>query len=148
MKFTSTGTLAVSRSRRFRKDGRRAGFTLIEALVAFSLLAAFAVSINSLMFQSRKILANGSRNVEAELLLRTLLQRSFTHGADLGARMGEQDGLYWKLDVQPASSGLFSRELQTSGVKDWNWALFQVTAEVSWGAGRKIKGETLKLAAD
>jgi len=148
MKCMSTGTLAVSRLRCFRKDGRRAGFTLVEALVAFSLLATFAISVNSVMFQSRRILVNGNRNVEAELLLQTLLQRSFTHGADVGARMGEQDGLYWKLDVQPASSSLFSRDLQTTGAKDWKWGLFQVTAEVSWGNGRRIKGETLKLAAD
>ncbi len=65
MRFVSIGTRAASRCERIEREDR-AGFTLIEALVALSLLLAFAAALGPLMFQSRNILLHGDGQLHSK----------------------------------------------------------------------------------
>jgi general secretion pathway protein I len=138
------------KARQDRNDAR-AGFTLIEALVALTLLVAFAAALEPMMFQSRAILASGSGEIRAELLLRSLLQLPFDRLApQLGVREGEDSGLRWRVKVEPATGEMFSSDANSVAAREneqITWVLFHVTAEVYWGRGKVIKADTLRLGA-
>jgi len=115
-----------------------------------SLVLAFAVALGPFMFQSRRILLQGSGHVRAEILLRSLLETHFDRvSPKSGPSEGESGGLWWRLDVEPMVEA-FSSETPSADAKkkdEPNWALFKVTARVGWGAGQAITGETLRLGA-
>ncbi|HMN72274.1 MAG TPA: prepilin-type N-terminal cleavage/methylation domain-containing protein [Rhodoblastus sp.] len=83
--------------------GPRAGFTLLETLVALALLAAVMAAIGSLASVGRRAnraeiervgLAQVARRVLAELT-----ERNFSGGTTGGA-----DGYAWRVDVQPMAA--------------------------------------------
>lgn len=151
MRYASIGIPALSRQKCADARERRAGFTLIEALVAFSLLFAFAATLTPVMFHSREILLSGSSKVRAELLLRSLLQLPFNRLApETGVRSGEDNGLRWRIDVESATDDIVPSDAGAFGGKtnrDTTWALYRVTAEVSWATGKMVKADTLRLGA-
>jgi prepilin-type N-terminal cleavage/methylation domain-containing protein len=69
MRFVSTGTPVASSSSRCDCD-KRAGFTLIEALVAMALLLAFVAALGPYLFHARRIMDNAERRMKAQILLR------------------------------------------------------------------------------
>jgi type II secretory pathway pseudopilin PulG len=149
MKSVSIGTPGPSRSKHDESGGRQAGFTLVEALVALSLLIAFAAALGPLMFHARKILVQGDGQVRAQLLLRSLLQEPFDRAnpPEEGVREGSADDLRWRLDVEPiagttSSAGPSDPTQKTLPIQ---WSLFRVTAHVYWGAGAAVQAETLRL---
>ena len=74
MRFASIGTPGASRSIRLEGDRRRAGFTLLEALVALALVLTFAAALGPHLFQARRIMSNAGGRVAAHSLLRSLLE--------------------------------------------------------------------------
>src|SRR5271156_2909687 len=72
MRSASIGTREASLSQRVESTRRQAGFTLVETLVALSLLLALAAALGPLYFHSRQILLKGSDQIRAQILLRTL----------------------------------------------------------------------------
>ncbi len=159
MRSGSTGIPAASLSKLIKPNRRRAGFTLIEALVSLSLLLAFAATLGPLVFHGHRILVHGDGQVQAELLLRSLLQTPFDRAdPELGIRAGENGALRWRVDVEPMPGDILPPEPPPStkkadvtkdgkAKKQPKWALYQVTAAVSWGSGRIVKAETLQLGA-
>jgi prepilin-type N-terminal cleavage/methylation domain-containing protein len=150
MRSVSIGIRVASPSKRIEDDERRSGFTLIEALVALSLVLAFASALGPFMFQSRRILAQGDGQVRAELLLRSLLEAPFDRiRPEPGASWGESGGLRWRLDIEPLDGALPSDAPRTDTKKkdEHDWALFRVTGHVAWGAGQTVTAETLRLGA-
>ncbi|WP_152428363.1 prepilin-type N-terminal cleavage/methylation domain-containing protein [Methyloferula stellata] len=149
MKSASIGTQAASPSRRNDRAERRAGFTLIEALVSLSLLLAFATVLGPLMFQSRHILLQGDGQVRAELLLRSLLETPFDRvNPELGLRQGESDGLRWRVFIEPVTAEAMSFDTPHADPKkkaEHNWSLLRVTAQVSWSADKIVTAETRRL---
>src|SRR6516162_5124009 len=101
MRFASTGTRAALRF--FRKRGRRrAGFTLLEALVALALLVAFAATLGPYLFHARRIMAGVDDRIAAQVLLRSLMETPFDRETPLRAsRAGETGGLRWRILAQP-----------------------------------------------
>src|SRR3974390_2620572 len=94
MKCGSIGTPGASRSRRSRPSERRAGFTLLEALVALALVAAFIGTLGPYLFHARRIMDNAERRVAAQILARTLVDAPFDRSQLAGmARGGELNGL-------------------------------------------------------
>src|SRR5215470_2706170 len=96
----------VHRRRRYRVAlmGTRlkAGFTLIEALVALALVLAFASVLGPYLFQARRIVANVDGRVAAQVLLRTLLDAPFDRTRLANAvREGEVSGLRWRIVTAP-----------------------------------------------
>src|SRR4029078_11195657 len=98
MKFASIGTPAASR---LRRDGRKrqAGFTLLEALVAFALILAFAAVPVPHLSQARRIMHHAEGRVAAQVLLRSLLDAPFNRTSLANAsRKGEGGRVRWGND--------------------------------------------------
>ena len=119
------------------------GFSLLEVLVAFSILA---LSLGVLM----QLFSGGMRN--------TLVGASYSRAVDLaestlalagteiplqpGSHSGEEKGLRWELDIQT----YFPEELLAPPA---NIEAFHVSVRVAWdgsGSGRSFSLDTLRLA--
>ena len=166
MRFASTGTRAALRL--FRKRGRRrAGFTLLEALVGLALLVAFAATLGPYLFHARRIMAGVGDRIAAQVLLRSLMDTPFDRETPVRAsRAGEAGGLHWRILAQPIA--IFPKpaarrrqispeqrqgEQQKQGEQQHNepaaqpvnWTTFRVIASVSWAPGRSVSAETVRL---
>jgi prepilin-type N-terminal cleavage/methylation domain-containing protein len=138
MKFASTGTPAASRSSRAEGGERRAGFTLLEALVALAVILAFASVLGPYLFHARRIVSGADGRVAAQVLLRTLLDAPFDRaGLANASRQGEMEGLRWRIVTEPLAVG----SLQDRPA----WPAFRVVVSVSWADGRAITAETVRL---
>jgi prepilin-type N-terminal cleavage/methylation domain-containing protein len=151
MKFASIGTPAVSRSSPPKRRDARAGFTLLEALVALTVLLAFSAALGPLMFQARRIVANADGRVAAQLLLRALLVDP-VDPANLASfvREGETEGLTWRIVAEPAAIELPKapavRPLPAAPAQPpAHWIAYRMIASVSWAPGQLISAETIRL---
>src|SRR5258705_4117391 len=140
MKFASIGTPAASRSHRDGGSNGRAGFTLLEALVALALVLAFAAVLGPHLSQARRIMAQADGRVAAQVLLRSLLDAPFDRsGLVKASRDGETGGLRWRIVAEPVVAA-------APGAPDRpNWLAFRVMASVAWGSGQAITAETIRL---
>ena len=149
MRSVSIGTPAVSPSACDDERQRQAGFTLIESLVALSLLLSFAIALRPLLFQARHILTQGHGEIRAQILLRSLLQKPFDRSRPvIGLREGDKAGLHWRVDVEPFIDDAGQPEApraKPEKAQPFSWALFRVSADVSWGSGQAVAAETLRL---
>jgi prepilin-type N-terminal cleavage/methylation domain-containing protein len=154
MTFASIGTQAVLRSRRPIRNSR-AGFTLLEALVALALLLTFAATLNPLLHQARRIMENADRRVAANMLLRSVLATPVDRAslANL-SREGETGGLHWQIAAQPMAAPALPVNLskpkpkaadQKASKEQTDWAPYLVTASVTWARGRTLSAETVRL---
>ncbi len=109
MRSASIGIRAVSRL--FRNCARkRAGFTLLEALVALALILAFAATLGPYLFHARQIMAGVDRRIAAQVLLRSLLDAPLNRSALAHAsREGETAGLRWWIMAAPILIGPVAR---------------------------------------
>jgi prepilin-type N-terminal cleavage/methylation domain-containing protein len=140
MRSASIGTPAALRSSRTEGNEQRAGFTLLEALVALALVLAFAAALGPYLFQARRIMVDAEGRVAAQVLLRTLLDAPFDRGSlASGAREGEAGGLRWRIVTEPLV-------IATGAPRDRpNWSAFRVVASVAWGPRQVISAETMRL---
>jgi type II secretory pathway component PulJ len=128
------------RSSRAEGGEPRAGFSLLEALVALALVLAFAAALGPHLFQARRIMADAESRVAAQVLLRTLLDAPFDRAALANAsREGEAGGLRWRIVTEPvAIAAAAPRERR-------NWSAFRVVASVAWGPRQVVSAETVRL---
>jgi prepilin-type N-terminal cleavage/methylation domain-containing protein len=134
----SIGTPVASRSGRDKRNGRQAGFTLLEALVALALVLAFASTIGPFLSHARRIVTNAEGRVAAQVLLRSLINAPFDRSSLAGAsREGETSGLRWRIDTEPAAA--------VRAQDQPNWSAFRVVASVTWAPGQMIMAETIRL---
>jgi general secretion pathway protein I len=88
-------------------DGRIAGFTIIEVLIALAVVAVSVVAIGSVMSTN----VRGVRLLEQHVTLMQTARSIMTTGipprAELGpgALSGQIDGYQWKIDVGPLGDG-------------------------------------------
>ena len=88
-------------------DGRVAGFTIIEVLIALAVVAVSVVAIGSVMSTN----VRGVRLLEQHVTLMQTARSIMTTGipprAELGpgALSGQIDGSQWKIDVGPLGEG-------------------------------------------
>ena len=126
---------------------RQRGFTLLEVIVAFALLAlALSLLLGALSGASRQVResADGSRaTLHAQSLLAQL-------GAGEALQPGRQEGSFegeryrWQLDVAPFADPLAARaQVDPGGPK-----LLDVRLVVRWGdeRGQSMQWRTLRLA--
>ena len=144
MRFASIGIPAASRSsraeaRKARTHPRSGGFTLIEALVALTLVLAFAAALTPHLFQSRRIVSDAETRLAAHVLLRTLLDTPFDRGSLARAeREGELEGLRWRIVAYPLPAAAAGSERPA-------WSLYRVVASVGFGRAQMISAETVRL---
>ena len=160
MRFASTGIRAALRL--LRKRGRpRAGFTLLEALVALALLVAFAATLGPYLFHARRIMAGVDDRIAAQILLRSLMETPFDREAPVRAsRAGETGGMRWRILAEPITiyPKPATRRRQTSpeqrqgepkqnepAAQAINWTTFRVIASVSWARDGSVSAETVRL---
>lgn len=152
MKFGSTGTRALLRLLRHNRDRGQAGFTLLEALAALTLVLAFAAVLGPLLFHARRIMINADGRIGAQILLRALLQEPLdrTSLSSL-VREGQTEGLQWRITTEPTAitSSLphssQSQQKTAAAEPPLRWVAYRVVAEVSWAAGQAISAETVRL---
>jgi prepilin-type N-terminal cleavage/methylation domain-containing protein len=154
MKFASIGTRGASKSFPGRRPRQRSGFTLLEALVALTIVLAFAAVLGPFLFQARRVMLNADGRVAAQLLLRALLQDPLDRAglANL-SRDGESAGLRWHLVAEPTSIGaMFAPRDEvprkagaTPAEPQRNWTAYRIVASVSWAPGQSISAETVRL---
>jgi general secretion pathway protein I len=119
------------------------GFTLIEILVAFAILAFALVALYRIFGGGLATTARLEQRTAALLLARSMLERV---GTDVPLVAGEQsgttaDGMAWTLDIRPA--GLIApAEQQTAPVLP-----FEVAVTVSHAGMSPITLTTLRLAS-
>jgi prepilin-type N-terminal cleavage/methylation domain-containing protein len=152
MGFASIGMVV---SRPFvRKRNGRSGFTLLEALVALTIVLAFAAVLGPFLFHARRITVNADGRVAAQILLRALLQDPLDPaGLATLSREGETAGLRWRIAAEP--SAIWARLPRQSApsrataagqpAQRPNWAAYRVVASVSWAPGELISAETVRL---
>lgn len=140
MRSASIGTPAPLPSRGAEGGERRAGFTLLEALVALALVLAFAAALGPYLFQARRIMVDAEHRVAAQVLLRTLLDAPFDRaGLANVSREGEAGGLRWRIVTEPMVIGV-------AGHRDRpKWSAFRVVVSVAWGPRQVISAETVRL---
>lgn len=159
MRSTSIGTPAVLRSIRREFGAGRAGFTLIEALVAMALLLAFVSVLGPYMFHARRIGENAQGRVAAQALLRAILDAPFDRLAMAkGPREGETAGMRWSIAAEPMFVDAMlpvdgpllpaADHPRDAGDKRRHWTAFRLVARVSWQSGQMVTAETMRLGVD
>ena len=158
MKFASIGIRAASPSAPPRRNDNEAGFTLLEALAALTLILAFAAALTPLLFHSRRIMLDADGRVAAQILARALLQEPLdrTSLSNL-ARDGTTEGLEWQLRSEPtdiAASFPPHPQKQTAAQPGQNtgpdtsggrWVPYRIVATVAWAPGQSVRAETVRL---
>jgi hypothetical protein len=148
MKFASTGTPAGSPSAHPKRRRPCAGFTLFEALVALTIILAFAAVLVPMLFHARRIMAGADGRIAAQILLRSLLDGPLDRTSLAGfAREGEGAGLRWRVTAQPASIATTIRPgRRRDGDPRPRNPAYRIVAIVSWAPGESISAETVRLA--
>lgn len=152
MKFGSIGTRVASLLFRRKSNQGRAGFTLLEALVALALVLAFAAALGPYLFHARRIIAGADDRIAAQTLLRSLLEAPFDRSNPANvSREGENARLRWRIIAEPLPT--FTTPLQHGEkksadgqkVNEASWMPYRVIVVVSWGAGSSVNAETVRL---
>ena len=122
-------------------DGREAGFTIIEVLVALALVAVSMVSIGSLMATN----ARGVRSLEHHVALmqaaRSVMSAGIPPRAELapGTSSGKADDYRWTIDVSPLGGGWTVPDADVA----WDPELVRIRVTSATGAVSDIR--TIRL---
>ena len=112
----------------------------MEALVALTLVLAFAAALTPHLFQSRRIVSDAETRVAAHVLLRTLLDTPFDRGSLARAeREGELEGLRWRIVAYPLPAAAAAKSERPA------WSAYRVVASVAFGRAQMITAETVRL---
>lgn len=160
MRSTSTGMMAALRSTCGDHRAGCAGFTLIEALVAMTLLLAFVSVLGPQLFHARRIADGIDGRIGAQALLRTILDAPLDRGAlAAGPRDGDVGDLHWSVTAEPMFVDAIvphaARAMSTAANapadasrERRNWIAYHLTATVSWAPGRMVVADTLRLGPE
>lgn len=135
-----------------RRARTRDGFTLIEALVAFAVVAAVSLVVQRGLIQSRVGWAAIEDRAGAERLARSLLEEPLTPAAvAAGAREGVTDGRRWRIALQTLDLPLPALPEEPAvgtapAPEGPRWRPLRVRIAVATARGRPVEVETVRLA--
>jgi general secretion pathway protein I len=123
--------------------GPEAGFTLIEALVAFTILALAMGALLQAFATGLRSLSTAEAYATAAMQARSKLAELGTlEPVEAGVQEGEFDnGSTWRLAVEP-----YEVESSSGTRLGGNLALYRVEATVTWQGERAVSLTTLRLA--
>lgn len=126
------------------RSGPRAGFTLVEILAAFVILALFTVAIQRNVVAAAWNTASAQDRVGAEAVLATLLGSPLTGpGGAPGPASGALDGYAWAIRVEPLPPDRFGAPAAGEAP---GWGLVRETVEVrKAGARAAASAEIIRL---
>lgn len=131
----------MSRSlNKFKRTTKDAGFTLVEVLVAFVILAVFLSVLYQTFSAGLGGLDNAQRYATASLHAESLLAEIGTaQSLEEGDTEGDlSDGFRWKTSI---------RDIETnnkSSIGGKKVTAFDIAVSVFWKSGREVKSVTLK----
>ena len=118
-----------------------AGFTLVEVIATFAILALALSVLMSAISDGLRRSARSEMEAAAGALAQSLLAKAGTEMAlGTGARDGQQDGLLWRLQMAPFGD--------SSEQQHWPVGAYLVTAEVHWrgtSGDRSLTVSTLRI---
>ena len=134
---------------RIRRLGGCDGFTLIETLVAFTILAMLSIVVQRSLVVSRTSLARADAKAAAERVVRTLLDAPLgEQGSYAGVRTGLMDGCSWTVTTElidrppppPKTKAAIGDDREVS------WRPVRVIIRAVDKTGATLKVETVRLA--
>ena len=135
-----------ARSRPSSRLGGRDGFTLIEALAAFAILAMLTLAVQRGLVSAKTALLRADQRIAAERVAASLLAQPIGRPAARGAtRSGTTDGYRWTMRFEPLDLGVASAA-QPAAEKAAQWQPWRVIIQVAAPPGRMLELETVRLA--
>lgn len=126
------------------RGSRRDGFTLIEVLVAFTVLAIVTLAIQRGVMAATSSTARADNRLGAEIVARTLLTAPLGAGRDAASpRSGTMDGFDWTLRFEPVQLPMAAIHI-TDG-KPPAWMPLKMIITVSSKSRQELKIETIRL---
>lgn len=143
MRYASTGSQAGCRQPRSIEvptNDPSSGFTLFETLTAMLVLSIALVSLFEAHSRALRTAGIATDYTRARIFGQGLLADTLDGWTGkLVSKKGTNDGLSWSIDVTPATAPWANIETRD------NWKLRHVRVLVSWGDGRQIELDSLKL---
>lgn len=143
MRFASIGSPVVSRpaqSTETQAGAPEAGFTLFETLTAMLVLSIALVSLFQAHSHALKTATVAAEYARARILGQGLLAETLQGwSGKLVSKHGNDGAFAWSVDIVPERAAWAA-----IATKD-NWNLHRVRVLVSWGDGRHIELDSMKL---
>ena len=132
---------ALQSRRRFRGN---AGFTMVEALVAFVVLATLTLAVQRGLAASIASTTRADERLGADLVARTLISAPTGTGpSTLQAQSGTMNGFAWTIRFEHLELPMASRNAPTA--KHVAWVPVRMLITVSTPSGSDMKIETVRL---
>lgn len=120
------------------------GFTLLETLVAVTMLALLCGALMPLFQQGLTLLERGDRHGRAVLLAQGLLESQVAAGGSAEPQSGQSGGFEWEVSREAydaSTDGGPPLDAETA-----TWRLARLVAQVRWeGGGDGVRLDTLVL---
>lgn len=122
------------------------GFTLVEALAGFAILAMLTLVVQHGLVMARTGLARSSERVAAEWVAQSLLAAPLgPQSTRSGAGSGTEGGLRWTMRLEPLDLPVAPAAAKEGG-RAPSWRPMRVTFQVEMVSGRILEVETVRLA--
>ena len=133
----ASGSGPLSQNHHSKHDS---GFTLLETLVAMTVLAITLTSIMQTYVSGKKFGHVTDQYVHALILSQSLMAETLADKKYyLKSRSGQYGLLKWRIDVVPGNS------VQGRPLNNTRWQLFNVDVTIGWPPERKIHLKTIKM---
>lgn len=130
----------IARGRRLFSRGQACGFTLLEALIAISILALSLSVLLPSHSAGLRALAAVDEHQQARLLAQSILAE-WSHGRAMrvGTIHGSFDKFAWSLSTAPLE------DERAQNARAGGWLLYRLVLVVSWDRNRQIELQTLRM---